>query len=146
MSLFQLLFSLKGRLDRQGFWIGTAICATILLIVANILPFQTLFRSTNTAWLPLVILIGITYCQSAVIIKRLHDRGRSGFALFMLFVPIICYAVSHRTEGTMQVILGTFFPMFVGMLLLLEWGAFASKEANRYGEKGQSVQFRKIRK
>ncbi|AWX14013.1 hypothetical protein CEP48_01035 [Mergibacter septicus] len=138
MSIWQALFSFQGRLNRQGFWIGTGICSLLLLLIANLLPFE-LPNGTNF-WLYLPLLL-ITYCQLAIIVKRLHDRGRSAMALSILIVPIICYFIGHQIEGTMHLILGTIFPVFIATMLCLEWGVFAGKEANCYGKKGETIKF-----
>lgn len=139
MSIWQVLFSFQGRLNRQGFWIGTGICMGFLLIIANLLPFQ--LPNVTNFWLYLPLLLAL-YCQAAVIVKRLHDRGRSAMALSILFVAIICYLVGSQIEGTMHLILGSTFPIFIGTMLCLEWGFFTGqKVANRYGEKGETVRF-----
>ncbi|VEI46980.1 Predicted membrane protein [Actinobacillus equuli] len=83
--------------------------------------------------IPLVLAV---YSLSAVIIKRLHDRNRSGKAVIMAFVPVVCYGVSLSAQGTMQWLLGMMMPMFIGTMLLLEWGVFkGNPQANQYGER-----------
>ncbi|VTR24944.1 Predicted membrane protein [Actinobacillus pleuropneumoniae] len=83
------------------------------------------------------------YSLSAVIIKRLHDRNRSGKAVIMAFVPVVCYGVSLSAQDTIQWLLGIMMPMFIGTMLLLEWGVFrGNPQANQYGEKGLSIKLR----
>lgn len=90
--------------------------------------------------LPMAI---VGYSLSAIIVKRLHDRNRSGKAIFILLVPILCYATSLISEGSMQWILGLVIPLFVCTILFMEWGLFQSyPEPNEYGEKGLNILFK----
>lgn len=138
MNIFNLLFSFNGRLNRQGFWIGLGINFLFLFIFANFWKAPT--ASEPLSLLPLVV-FGYTF--SAVIVKRLHDRNRSAKALFMLLVPILCYGVSLGTQGVMQFLLGVLMPVFIGTMLLIEWGAFkGNPEENQYGKQGLSLKWK----
>ena len=44
MGLLQLLFSFKGRLNRQGFWAGISINFAFLFIVVNFFTYSTAFN------------------------------------------------------------------------------------------------------
>ncbi|QIW15356.1 hypothetical protein A4G20_02905 [Pasteurellaceae bacterium RH1A] len=137
MNLFQALFSFQGRLNRKGFWQALGLHFALLFIVANFV-----YQQTFSAWLLLPLLVS-GYSFLAVAAKRLHDRNRSAKALSILLVPIICYLTSLKAEGTMAWILGVSLPLFIGTMLLLEWGCFAGHpEPNQYGEKGQSLRFK----
>ncbi|AKO30443.1 hypothetical protein A6046_04535 [[Haemophilus] ducreyi] len=137
MIWYKALFSFNGRLNRQGFWIGFGINFIFLFIIANFGPKETAFSLTMV--LPLLL---ASYSCVAVIIKRLHDRNRSARAILMMFIPLICYGVSLATQGTMAWLLGVMMPMFIGTMLLLEWGVFKSyPQANQYGEKGETFCF-----
>lgn len=141
MPWYQALFSFQGRLNRKGFWIGVGLNFTFLFIFANFL--LNLTRCSSGSWLCFLPLLLSAYSLSAVIIKRLHDRNRSGKALLMLLVPLICYWGSLGATGTMAFLLGLFMPMFIGTILLLEWGVFAGNpEPNQYGKQGVSITFR----
>ncbi len=138
MIWHQALFSFHGRLNRKGFWIGFGINFAFLFIFANFILNPTAF-----SWISVIPLTLSAYSLSAVIVKRLHDRNRSGKALLMVGVPILCYLASLTAQGTMAWLLGIMMPMFIGTILLMEWGVFVGNpEANQYGEKGLSVRFR----
>lgn len=138
MVWHQALFSFHGRLNRQGFWIGFGINFAFLFIFANFILNPTAF-----SWISVIPLTLSAYSLSAVIVKRLHDRNRSGKALLMVGMPILCYLASLAAQGTMAWLLGIMMPMFIGTILLMEWGVFAGNpETNQYGEKGLSVRFR----
>ncbi|MBF0785262.1 DUF805 domain-containing protein [Muribacter muris] len=134
MIWYSALFSFRGRLNRQGFWIGFGINFLFLLLFANFM-----FDPTAFSVLSAVPLLLSAYSLAAVIIKRLHDRNRSAKALLMLVVPLVCYGVSLAAQGTMAWLLGVLMPVFIGTMLLLEWGVFAGDpNPNRYGERGLS--------
>ncbi|MFC0322862.1 DUF805 domain-containing protein [Gallibacterium melopsittaci] len=144
MYITQALFSLKGRLNRQGFWIGTGLCVALLFIIANLVPIRSLFQQTTTALLAVIPLIFVGYCWLAIIIKRLHDRGRSGKAITILLVPLCCVLIAPYSQGIMQLILGRYFPIFILAILLMEWGVFIGQNSeNRYGIKGETITFKK---
>lgn len=138
MIWYKALFSLQGRLNRQGFWIGVGINFAFLFIFANLLGDLTALNVISIV--PLLI---SAYSLVAIIIKRLHDRNRSSKAIAMLLVPVLCYFASLSAQGKMAWILGVTMPLFIGTILFLEWGCFKSySETNQYGEKGLSFKFK----
>lgn len=141
MVWYHALFSFQGRLNRQGFWIGIAVNFLFLFAIANFIVDLTAY--TILSLTPFFISL---YSLISIIIKRLHDRNRSGWAVLMIFVPIACYAFSLGSSGTIAWLLGLFMPMFIGTVLLLEWGFFQSfPKPNRYGEKGLSFSFKSVK-
>ncbi|MEZ5924875.1 MAG: DUF805 domain-containing protein [Hyphomicrobiaceae bacterium] len=108
-----LLFSFAGRIGRGKFWLG--VLAQILLgIVAMALIFmlvpmdsmlvvgpdgqpvldalgQPQIDYANPAMMPAYIIYGITILLSlwwyfAISVKRMHDRGRSGWWVLLMFL------------------------------------------------------------
>ena len=138
MAWYHALFSFQGRLNRQGFWIGFGINFVFLFVFANFV-----LNPTDFSWISVLPLLLSVYSLSAVIVKRLHDRNRSGKALLMALVPILCYISSLDSTGTMAWLLGSLMPLFIGTMLLLEWGVFAGNpEPNAYGQKGVSFKLK----
>lgn len=138
MLWYNALFSFHGRLNRQGFWIGVLVNFIFLFVCVNFLLNLTAYNLITL--FPLAI---SAYSLSAIIVKRLHDRSRSGKAIAILLVPILCYATSLISEGSMQWILGLVIPLFMCTLLFMEWGLFQSHpEPNQYGERGLSFKLR----
>ncbi|QLB40152.1 MULTISPECIES: DUF805 domain-containing protein [Mannheimia] len=138
MLWYNVLFGFKGRLNRRGFWIGLLINFVFLLIA--VIFMVDLANFTFLSFLPLWISV---FSLSAIIVKRLHDRDRSGQALLMVLVPIICYLASLYTQGIMQILLGNVMPAVITMILLLEWGVFkGNRNPNKYGERGLSFKLR----
>lgn len=138
MGLLQLLFSFKGRLNRQGFWIGIGFNFAFLFIVVN-------FLLNSTAFEPITLLpLGLSlYSVLAIAVKRLHDRNRSGKYALILAAPIVCHWVSKASDENTAWLLGLLMPMLICTIVFLEWGFFASfPQPNQYGEQGQSWQFK----
>ncbi|PID51346.1 MAG: hypothetical protein CR960_01300 [Pasteurellales bacterium] len=138
MIWYKALFGIQGRLNRKGFWIGFGINFLFLAITANFIIKTNILTTLTIS--PLLISL---YSLVAIIIKRLHDRNRSGKSAFILLVPIVCYLTSLGTEGKMAWGLGVVMPVFIATVLLLEWGCFKSyPEENEYGEKGLSFKLK----
>lgn len=138
MIWYNALFSFKGRLNRQGFWVGLLINFIFLFVCVNFLLNFTTYSKLNL--IPMAIVL---YSVSTIIVKRLHDRNRSGKAIFILFIPILCYVTSLISGGSMQWILGLVIPLFVCTILFMEWGLFQSYPLpNEYGEKGLNILFK----
>ncbi len=82
MTIQQWLFSFKGRIGRRDFWIWM-----VTWVVAMLLLFFVAYNawlSTQTAAFALVCLLWPT--AAAVVVKRLHDRGRSGAWAFLIIL------------------------------------------------------------
>ena len=137
MIWYNLLFSLKGRLNRQGFWIGVGFNFIILFLIANF-P-QNLTASQPLFFLPLFI---CGYSLLTIGVKRLHDRGRSGKNALILSVPFICLITARYLpqQSTEYWLIGLLMPMLIFTLITIEWGFFKGEsQANLYGEKGLSL-------
>lgn len=138
MAWYHALFSFQGRLNRKGFWAGVGINFLFLFLFANFVRNPTTF-----SWITILPLLLCGYSLSAIIVKRLHDRNRSGKALLIVLVPLICYGTSLSATGTMAWLLGIFMPLFIGTMLLLEWGVFAGiPTENVYGNRGLPLKFK----
>jgi len=103
MGLLQLLFSFKGRLNRQGFWTGISINFAFLFIVVNFFTYSTAFNP-----IMLFPLGGSLYSVLTIAVKRLHDRNRSGKHAFILVVPMICYFIAPLAGETIIATSDTF--------------------------------------
>ncbi len=79
MTIQQWLFSFKGRIGRRDFWIWIATWVVAMLLLFFVA--YNAWLSTQTAAFALVCLLWPT---AAVVVKRLHDRGRSGAWAFLI--------------------------------------------------------------
>lgn len=97
MDFKQLFLSFDGRLNRAKFWIGAIILAVINFVISGlgwalgvtqktteVLTVEPIaFALFGLAWLV------ILYPSICLLIKRCHDRNKSGWWLFAMIVPIL---------------------------------------------------------
>ncbi len=102
MNLFRLLFSARGRATRSQFWLGQLVVYVIFFVVfaavymtgggasliaaANLPASDTVMMLATS--LPMIALllstIALFYAIYALSIKRLHDRGKSGWWVWLM--------------------------------------------------------------
>ena len=138
MNWRQLLFGFSGRINRARFWIGT-----ILLVVAWIAAW-TLFSWMFMQAGPLIPVYGFGIVAGAVIlwgqlgicIKRLHDRGRSGWWLLIFWAlpAAVNYVGQGFTEEDSLRIAAAVVIGAIGLWSLIEFGFLRGvKGSNNYG-------------
>lgn len=139
MTLQHWLFSFKGRIGRRDFWIWIALwlalMAALFIVVANdILDAQT----------AAFMLVCLLWPTSAVIVKRLHDRGKSGlWALLMILAWMLLAGNWAVLGGMWQWVVGRFIPTLIMVLMLLDLGAFVGAPGeNKYGKETLDVKYR----
>ncbi|WP_313481857.1 DUF805 domain-containing protein [Atlantibacter hermannii] len=139
MTLQQWLFSFKGRIGRRDFWVWIGLwlvaMALLFILVANgILDAQT----------AAFMLVCLLWPTSAVIVKRLHDRGKSGlWALFMILAWMLLAGNWAVLDGIWQWVVGRFVPTVIMVMLLLDLGAFIGTPGeNKYGKDTLDVKYR----
>ncbi len=87
----QDLYSFDGRIGRQSYWLrgllfwSFNILAAILFAVAG---------DAGSATIPLVLLASVAYIACffgslATTVRRLHDRGRSGWFMLIALIPLV---------------------------------------------------------
>ena len=95
MTVFQVLFSFDGRLTRAPFiatYIPVVIAATVLRIFADVLTDLSARRAEVPGlWWPalIVAILVLVWINFAIIIKRCHDRDKSGSWALLSFIPLI---------------------------------------------------------
>ena len=82
-----LFTSFEGRINRQPFWIATVILWVISWVVSGI-GYGIFGQNVGAAISGIVALI-LIYPSLAVGVKRWHDRGKSGWWILILLVPIV---------------------------------------------------------
>ena len=103
MSIWKLLFSFKGRINRRTYWyvfIVDLICFVIFVWMWIIPEYKyVIFFGRFGGWgfyrlfmifRLLTLLVGMPisiWSGHATMVKRLHDRDRSGWWTLMSFVP-----------------------------------------------------------
>jgi uncharacterized membrane protein YhaH (DUF805 family) len=104
MRITDILLSPNGRITRLGFW-GAWLAVLFIVVVAGF-SLMTLaefsaqkggFRPPvlgddaygRFAWIGLVLAVPVAWMVFCVLVKRWHDRGRSGWWLLVALVPVI---------------------------------------------------------
>jgi uncharacterized membrane protein YhaH (DUF805 family) len=98
MTMMNLLFSFQGRVNRARFWLvhlGIIVVEIAIFVIvggaammADPEAAMAASRST-TSLLTLVLFVPIFWISLAVTVKRYHDRNKSGWWIFIVFVPLI---------------------------------------------------------
>ena len=87
MTLQQWLFSFKGRIGRRDFWIWIGLWAVAMLVL-----FLLADREWVTTQSAAFMLVCLMWPTAAVVVKRLHDRGRSGLWALLAILAWMLFA------------------------------------------------------
>ena len=139
MTLQQWLFSFKGRIGRRDFWVWI-----VLWLVAMALLFILVANGILDAQTAAFMLVCLLWPTSAVVVKRLHDRSKSGlWALFMIVAWMLLAGNWAVLGGIWQWVVGRFVPTAIIVMLLLDLGAFVGTPGeNKYGKDTLDVKYR----
>jgi uncharacterized membrane protein YhaH (DUF805 family) len=98
------LFSWKGRIGRAQFWllylIGTVI-GVVLGVAMGLFLGREAMRAGNT--LTLIALVPMMFLIASAIVRRLHDRNRSGWwlpAYYAVYVGGVLLATRSDPDST----------------------------------------------
>jgi len=140
----QFYFSLRGRISRSQYWLRFLLPVLAIGVVLNLL--QTIgidgARIVSHLFNLLVLWPGI-----AVLIKRIHDRNKSGALVWLLYGPLlvavavtviaIIGAVMNTGEaGVLGLVSGALWVLAVGVAIwfFVEFGCIRGTIGpNRYG-------------
>ncbi len=94
--MMELLFGFEGRIGRIAFW------AVQIPLLALSLIYFIYTDSLLAHWLPGSVFLGyavalaaaapLIWVEYAIIIKRFHDRGKTGFWSLLVLLPVIGWA------------------------------------------------------
>ncbi len=107
MSIWSIFFSYKGRISRRTYWCGIAMRTLAFFICIAVVVYSSDSVSLIVTG-PLVILFLLAYYVAIpIIVKRWHDRDKSGWWVFVEFIPVIglCWRIFEcgflkGTEGS----------------------------------------------
>ncbi|MDR2352319.1 MAG: DUF805 domain-containing protein, partial [Deltaproteobacteria bacterium] len=93
------VFNFNGRASRKEFWIFFLINLVIFLILSILIGFLAglvigLTGQTETDFEKLGILIDflhlvIAICTLAILVRRIHDFGKSGWFILLTIIPLV---------------------------------------------------------
>ena len=122
MTLQQWLFSIKGRIGRRDFWIWIAIW--LVTMSALFTPAGSNLLNLQTAAFIIVCLLWPT---AAVVVKRLHDRGKSGlWALLMVLAWMLLAGNWAMLPQVWQWGVGRFVPTLIIVMMLIDTGRLSA--------------------
>ena len=87
-----LLFKFDGRINRAKFWAGTVLVWGIYALWAIAVVAAINVSSTAgvvLGFLGIMVWVLAIWSGLAISIKRWHDRGKSGWWIFIAFIPLI---------------------------------------------------------
>lgn len=139
MTIQQWLFSFKGRISRRAFWLWVALWMGAMLLLfaladGNIIDLQ------SAAFL----LVCLLWPTAAVVIKRLHDRDRSGsWALLFIVAWMLLAGNWHMLTPWLAAGVGKMVPavILIGLIVMLGVQK-GTPSANRFGPHTQPLNWR----
>ena len=85
MNLTWLLFSFKGRISRKPFWIYYASVLILWTIYSQVVGAHFLMKDSKA--IPFNVVFA--WPTVAVLVKRWHDRNKSGLWIFINAIPVV---------------------------------------------------------
>ncbi|MFC3393615.1 DUF805 domain-containing protein [Brenneria rubrifaciens] len=130
MTLQQWCFSFKGRVGRRDFWVWIA-CWLALMAALFTLSGQNWLDIQTTAFL----IVALLWPTAAILVKRLHDRNKSGWwALLIIVAWVLAAGNWYMLPAIWQWGVGRFIPTLIGLMVVLDCGVFSgTKGGNRFG-------------
>ena len=136
INWIRLLFSFKGRINRKMFWMSMIFWSLAVIMDVGLLYAITATNIENVNQIigvvlvvsPILILYVLVYINMAVVIKRLHDTGRSGLVLCWYIIPFS--NTIYRYNTVLEIL-----TLLFGLYLLIGCGFIkGDPEPNKYGE------------
>jgi LPXTG-motif cell wall-anchored protein len=140
----QFVFSANGRISRSQFWLKWSLPVVVLYIVLYGVVFGVAAAGNLGAVAAMGIVIVIVFVvllwpNIAIMIKRIHDRNKSGWLALVFYVPWIVLSILARTvpqtgsTNPVIVVLGLLV-FAVGVWFFIEFGCMRGTVGeNRYG-------------
>jgi uncharacterized membrane protein YhaH (DUF805 family) len=86
-SCFSKYATFSGRAPRSEYWYFVLFC--ILASIVTAILDTALFRRAGFSPLSTIASLGLVLPSLAASVRRLHDTGRSGWWVLLLFVPLV---------------------------------------------------------
>lgn len=134
--ILSLFFGFEGRIGRRTFWIGiVAVCATLALAY---FPYAALWTTYGrsmvvSVFVHFVFFVLVFLPVLALSVKRLHDRGKSGWWILpFYFVPHWLLKISEKVPaGDVVWWLSLSSSVALSLWGLIELGFLPSRERHR---------------
>ncbi|PWC09690.1 hypothetical protein B4923_19025 [Brenneria roseae subsp. americana] len=139
MTLQQWCFSFKGRIGRRDFWVWIVLWLVLMALLFT-LSGQNWLDVQSTAF----ILVALLWPTAAIVVKRLHDRNKSGWwALLIIVAWVLAAGHWFMLPAIWQWGIGRFIPTLISVMVILDCGVFSgTKGENRFGPEAEPLKFR----
>lgn len=143
-SFGQFYFSLQGRISRSQYWLRFFLPVFLIGVVLNMIALA----GDALKVLPNLFQLIVLWPGIAVLVKRIHDRNKSGWLVWVLYVPLIVAVIftivalaliglgDHAVASGMSIVAGVFWivSLGIGIWFFIEFGCLRGTiGANRYG-------------
>ena len=128
----RLWFGFSGRANRAKYWLVAAINVAIM----TVLTVVAIVGNAPALWIVFIIAILVLVVSSvAVSIRRLHDRGKSGWwVLVFIFVPGLLNGVGSRLDDPVPMMILSLAGLAISIWALVELGFLRGTQGdNAYG-------------
>lgn len=140
----EFYFSAKGRISRSQYWLRFFLPVFVISMVLNLIALG----GSALQILPQIFQLLVLWPGIAVLIKRIHDRNKSGWLVWALYGPMIplillvigIFIALGLQESAAAGVLGVAAGIFgiavaiVGIWFFIEFGCMRGTiGANRYG-------------
>jgi len=133
-----LYTSFEGRINRQPYWIGGLVLIPVLIVLnliffalgipRGVMIFGLIFNQLITALL-------LIYPLLALMVKRFHDRDKSGWWALVFYIPsIINGVISASQPGSSLAMITGLITLVVAVWFIIELGFLKGTDGqNDYG-------------
>ena len=139
MPRLTTLFSFRERASRLAYW-RTQLWTSLALALLWIVTIFVAMGAGDLAAIPLLLGLPVLVVSLAVLVRRLHDRDKSGWWLLLFWAaPAACFAAAQLAteqtgEGGPLAVAGVAAGLVLELWAIIEVGfRRGSKGANRYG-------------
>jgi uncharacterized membrane protein YhaH (DUF805 family) len=143
MNPVQLFFSLQGRVGRGTYWSIFGVWFLVSLLLRGAVTAATNWSGNEVVvalfyWASVAYSFGSYFPMSALLVKRLHDSGRSGWWLafqhvFMVSLMLMLVAFTRMAGGSMLLLTLVMLVCGLGMLIVFIFSLLPSDGMNEHG-------------
>lgn len=91
MDALRAAMSFQGRINRARYWL-ISVLGGLAMVVGVFAAFTPLVGPVITA----VVVVGALVASTSASVRRMHDRGRSGWWLLLAYVPLFLLGGAKR--------------------------------------------------
>jgi uncharacterized membrane protein YhaH (DUF805 family) len=128
-----MFFSFRGRVGRQEYWLAVILGWVVLFAAAVLMADMGSFGP----WVAGLLYLLVLWAMLAMLVRRIHDRGRSGWWLLPMAGPVVVLnalagATSAADEHVSLVLQGLALPF--SLWILVDLGCLpGTRGPNRFG-------------